>query len=90
MEEAARSNLKVVALELGGKSPFIIFDDIDVDKVAPLALNACFFNQVTSTIIYIYTRISVTRYARYNIVFLHFLSSFHLIFYLQTSNMHSI
>ncbi|XP_047983200.1 aldehyde dehydrogenase family 2 member C4-like isoform X2 [Salvia hispanica] len=45
MEAAATSNLKQVCLELGGKSPFIVFDDVDVDKIAPLALNACLFNQ---------------------------------------------
>lgn len=45
MEAAATSNLKQVCLELGGKSPFIVFDDVDVHKIAPLALNACLFNQ---------------------------------------------
>ena len=50
MQAAATSNLKQVCLELGGKSPFIVFDDVDVDKVAPLALSACFFNQVTISI----------------------------------------
>ncbi|KAH9220545.1 aldehyde dehydrogenase [Leptodontidium sp. 2 PMI_412] len=33
-EAAAKSNLKVVLLELGGKSPAIIFDDADLDKAA--------------------------------------------------------
>ncbi|KAL1561429.1 Aldehyde dehydrogenase 2 member C4 [Salvia divinorum] len=45
MQAAATSNVKQVCLELGGKSPFIVFDDVDVDKIAPLALNACLFNQ---------------------------------------------
>ncbi|KAL0392420.1 UNVERIFIED_CONTAM: Aldehyde dehydrogenase family 2 member C4 [Sesamum radiatum] len=45
MQGAATSNLKAVSLELGGKSPFIVFDDADVDRVAPLALVGCFFNQ---------------------------------------------
>lgn len=32
MEAAAKSNLKTVTLELGGKSPNIIFDDADLDQ----------------------------------------------------------
>ena len=32
MEAAAKSNLKNVSLELGGKSPSIIFDDADIDQ----------------------------------------------------------
>ncbi|KAG8367411.1 hypothetical protein BUALT_Bualt16G0069100 [Buddleja alternifolia] len=32
MQAAATSNLKSVSLELGGKSPFIIFNDVDVDN----------------------------------------------------------
>ena len=32
MEASARSNLKDVTLELGGKSPNIIFDDADLDQ----------------------------------------------------------
>ncbi|CAI9758971.1 unnamed protein product [Fraxinus pennsylvanica] len=45
MQAAAASNLKPVSLELGGKSPFIIFDDVDVDKVADLALQGSFYNK---------------------------------------------
>lgn len=48
-ELAAKSNLKPVTLELGGKSPFIIFDDADVDQAVELAHFALFFNQVGST-----------------------------------------
>ena len=33
MEAAAKSNLKKVTLELGGKSPFIICEDADIDRV---------------------------------------------------------
>ncbi|AEO63781.1 uncharacterized protein THITE_2109382 [Thermothielavioides terrestris NRRL 8126] len=33
-EEAARTNLKKVILELGGKSPAIVFEDADLDKAA--------------------------------------------------------
>lgn len=43
---AAKSNLKPVTLELGGKSPFIICEDADVDKAVELAHSAVFFNQV--------------------------------------------
>lgn len=46
LELAARSNLKPVTLELGGKSPFIVFEDADVDKAVELAHFALFFNQV--------------------------------------------
>ncbi|XP_028556578.1 aldehyde dehydrogenase family 2 member C4, partial [Dendrobium catenatum] len=45
MEAAAKSNLKHVSLELGGKSPLIIFDDADIDKAVSLAHNAVFFNK---------------------------------------------
>lgn len=43
---AAKSNLKPVTLELGGKSPFIICEDADVDKAVELAHSAVFYNQV--------------------------------------------
>ncbi|XVF60341.1 hypothetical protein PTKIN_Ptkin08bG0037300 [Pterospermum kingtungense] len=42
---AANSNLKPVTLELGGKSPFIVCKDADVDKAVELAHSALFFNQ---------------------------------------------
>ncbi|XP_010914166.1 aldehyde dehydrogenase family 2 member B7, mitochondrial [Elaeis guineensis] len=45
LELAARSNLKPVTLELGGKSPMIIMDDADVDHAVELAHFALFFNQ---------------------------------------------
>lgn len=32
METASKSNLKKVTLELGGKSPSIIFDDADMEQ----------------------------------------------------------
>ncbi|XAR71183.1 Aldehyde dehydrogenase (NAD(+)) [Bertholletia excelsa] len=42
---AAKSNLKQVTLELGGKSPFIVCEDADVDKAVEQSHNALFFNQ---------------------------------------------
>ncbi|MGE3182582.1 MAG: aldehyde dehydrogenase family protein [Phycisphaerae bacterium] len=45
MKSAAESNLKRVTLELGGKSPNIIFADTDLDKAADGAHFALFFNQ---------------------------------------------
>ncbi|KAK9090458.1 hypothetical protein Sjap_023635 [Stephania japonica] len=42
---AAKSNLKPVTLELGGKSPFIVCEDADIDKAVELAHFALFFNQ---------------------------------------------
>ncbi|EFJ15630.1 hypothetical protein SELMODRAFT_180171 [Selaginella moellendorffii] len=44
MEAAAKSNLKAVSLELGGKSPMIVLDDADVDVAVELAHLALFFN----------------------------------------------
>ncbi|XP_076954444.1 aldehyde dehydrogenase family 2 member C4-like [Bidens hawaiensis] len=38
MQAAATSNLKTVSLELGGKSPLLIFDDANVDQATDLAL----------------------------------------------------
>ena len=32
MAAAAKSNLKRVSLELGGKSPLVVMDDCDLDK----------------------------------------------------------
>ncbi len=42
---AATGNLKKVSLELGGKSPNIVFRDADIDAAIPGAANAIFFNQ---------------------------------------------
>lgn len=41
---AAAGNLKKVSLELGGKSPNIIFEDADVDQAIAGAASAIFFN----------------------------------------------
>ncbi|KAF8390385.1 hypothetical protein HHK36_024911 [Tetracentron sinense] len=45
LQMAAKSNLKPVTLELGGKSPFIVCGDADIDKAVELAHFALFFNQ---------------------------------------------
>jgi aldehyde dehydrogenase (NAD+) len=45
MKAAAESNLKRVTLELGGKSPNIVFADADMDKAVEGSHFALFFNQ---------------------------------------------
>jgi len=42
--QAAAGNLKKVTLELGGKSPNIVFDDADMKQATAGAANAIFFN----------------------------------------------
>ncbi|MFZ0015282.1 MAG: betaine-aldehyde dehydrogenase, partial [Acidimicrobiia bacterium] len=42
---AAAESLKHVTLELGGKSPFIVFDDADLDNAVAAALMANFYTQ---------------------------------------------
>jgi len=42
---AAAGNLKKVSLELGGKSPNIVFADADLECAIPGSANAIFFNQ---------------------------------------------
>jgi phenylacetaldehyde dehydrogenase len=42
--QAAAGNLKKVSLELGGKSPTIVFADADIDAAIPGAASAIFFN----------------------------------------------
>ncbi|EIN03470.1 aldehyde dehydrogenase [Punctularia strigosozonata HHB-11173 SS5] len=44
MEAAARTNLKNVTLELGGKSPNVIFDDADLDEAVNWAAHGIFWN----------------------------------------------
>lgn len=45
MEAAAKSNLKRVSLELGGKSPNVIFADADLNAAVEGAFFGLFFNQ---------------------------------------------
>ena len=49
MEASAKSNLKPVTLELGGKSPLIIFEDADIDQAIEIAQGGIFFNMVWSS-----------------------------------------
>ncbi|MGF1665066.1 MAG: aldehyde dehydrogenase [Acidimicrobiia bacterium] len=44
MGYAAESNLKRVALELGGKSPLLVFADADLEAAASAAAWGCFYN----------------------------------------------
>jgi aldehyde dehydrogenase (NAD+) len=54
MESAAKSNLKNVTLELGGKSPNIVFNDADLDQAVKWASHGilyvffcCYYHHVT-------------------------------------------
>jgi len=44
LKASAETNLKDVTLELGGKSPTIIFDDADLEQAVKWAANGIFFN----------------------------------------------
>lgn len=59
--KAAAGNLKKVSLELGGKSPVIVFDDADLDKVIPGAARACYFlqgqNCMAGTRLYVHEKV---------------------------------
>ena len=44
LKAAAASNLKKVTLELGGKSPNIIFDDADIEQAVKWANFGIFYN----------------------------------------------
>jgi coniferyl-aldehyde dehydrogenase len=52
MQAAAMSNLKSVSLELGGKSPVIVFDDADVDMAVNLVNMATYTNKVLCSLCY--------------------------------------
>lgn len=45
MRCCADSNLKKVSLELGGKSPLVIFDDADMQQAVRIGMSSVFFNK---------------------------------------------
>jgi gamma-glutamyl-gamma-aminobutyraldehyde dehydrogenase/4-guanidinobutyraldehyde dehydrogenase/NAD-dependent aldehyde dehydrogenase len=45
MQNAGQSNLKRAWMELGGKSPFIVFADADIEAAAEACIGSIFFNQ---------------------------------------------
>lgn len=45
MEACAKSNIKKCSLELGGKSPLIIFADCDLKKAVKFGMSSVFFNK---------------------------------------------
>lgn len=59
---AAESNLKNVTLELGGKSPLIIFDDADLERAVPAAAVSILMNSgqacIASSRIYVHQNIA--------------------------------
>ncbi|KAK4337332.1 hypothetical protein RND71_043503 [Anisodus tanguticus] len=42
---SAQNNIKRVTLELGGKSPYVVMDDADLDKAVNLCHSSVFYNQ---------------------------------------------
>jgi aldehyde dehydrogenase (NAD+) len=59
LQLAAKSNLKPVTLELGGKSPFIVCEDADIDEAVELAHFALFFNQVCTIRVLVIKQLSL-------------------------------
>ncbi|XP_020296735.1 cytosolic 10-formyltetrahydrofolate dehydrogenase isoform X2 [Pseudomyrmex gracilis] len=45
MRCCADSNLKKVSLELGGKSPLVIFEDVDLQQAVRIGMGSVFFNK---------------------------------------------
>lgn len=45
MQAAAKSNLKDVALELGGKSPLVVFADADLVHAAKMSIQSFTFSK---------------------------------------------
>ena len=62
IKAAALGNMKKVTLELGGKSPLIVFDDADITKAANLAARSVLFNSgqacIASSRVYVHKRVA--------------------------------
>ncbi|MDS9468481.1 aldehyde dehydrogenase family protein [Paracoccus sp. MBLB3053] len=60
--DAAKGNLKKVSLELGGKSPMIVFEDADLEAAIPALAYGCFYNMgqtcTAGTRLYVHERIA--------------------------------
>lgn len=50
MISCAESNLKSLQLELGGKSPLVIFEDADIENAVDWIINGAFFNSAQNCI----------------------------------------
>lgn len=63
MSMAGASSLKEVTMELGGKSPLIVFDDADLERAADIAVTANFFSagQVCTNGTRVFVHRSVTK-----------------------------
>jgi acyl-CoA reductase-like NAD-dependent aldehyde dehydrogenase len=46
----ASQDIRLVTLELGGKSPIVVFEDADVDAVVEWVMVGIFFNQARCTV----------------------------------------
>ena len=44
IQKTAAENIKRISLELGGKSPNIILDDVDIGEAVSMGMKQCFFN----------------------------------------------
>ncbi|KAJ3338198.1 aldehyde dehydrogenase (NAD(P)(+)) ald5 [Gonapodya sp. JEL0774] len=50
LETAAKTNLKKVSLELGGKSPALVFDDADLDKAVGVLAGTFYYNNAQTCV----------------------------------------
>lgn len=60
--EGCCKTLKPVVLELGGKDPFVVCDDVDLDRLMPFIMKGSFFNCGQNCIgverVYVYEKVS--------------------------------